>query len=61
MNNIPKLMGPNGSSAKRKFQNIMSLHKEIRKFPYQQFKSTPESCRKKNKKQGHITEVEGRK
>jgi hypothetical protein len=54
-------MGPNGSSAKRKVQNIMSLHKEIRKFPYQQFKSTPESCRKKNKKQGHITEVEGRK
>ena len=41
----------------------MSLHKEIRKSPYQQFKSTPNIVgnEKKKKKQAHLTGVEGRK
>ena len=44
-------MRHNKCRAKRKVQNIMSLHKEIRKSPYQQFKSTPERCREKKKKE----------
>ena len=51
-------MGPNGSSSKRKVQNIMSLHKEIRKSPYQQFKSTPERC---SEEEGMAKELEAKK
>ena len=40
-------MGHNENRAKRKVHSTKCLHKEIRKFSYQQFKSTPESSRKK--------------
>ena len=48
--NIPKFMGHNGSSAKRKVHSTKCLHKKIKKFSYQKFKSTPESYRKKKKR-----------
>ena len=40
-------MGHNESSAKRKVHSTKCLHKEIRIFSYQQFKTTPASSRKK--------------
>jgi hypothetical protein len=36
-------MGHNASSAKRNFHTTNCLHKEIRKFAYQQLKSISES------------------
>jgi hypothetical protein len=40
-------MGYNERTARRKIYSTDCLHKEIRKFPNQQFKSTPESSRRK--------------
>jgi hypothetical protein len=40
-------MGPKESSDRRPIWSTKCLHKEIREFSYQQFKSTPESSRKK--------------
>ena len=42
-------MGQNEGTAKRKVHSTKCLHKEIRKFSYQQFKSTPKNSRKKKK------------
>jgi len=42
-------MGHNKSSAERKVHSTECLHKEIGEISYQQFKSTPESSRKKER------------
>lgn len=45
--NLPKFMGHNESTAKRKVHRTKWFHKEIRKFLYRQFKSMSESSREK--------------